>query len=1377
MSGHVPTDSAVGPSFDVYLPMDRRRELAGLGTLPSTSTGAALFADISGFTHLTEVLSRNLGPRRGAEELSRLLNQVFGPTTSAIHEHGGSVISFGGDSVIGWFAGDDGSQATAAALSLRAFIQVFREQEAGGPAGGIDIKVAVVHGTSRRVRVGRPEQAYMDLLAGEVVESLSSEAKLLRPGEVAVSREVAEALGFRAELRTVSSDGHVRYLVDALVSEPDRVIAIDDYAIDQAVARQWLLPEVHERIEQRLQGLLAELRDVVAIFVGFEGIDHVNDDDAGVALDACVSWAQDVLARYEGVVLQALIDDKGCHLYAVFGASVSHEDEARRAVIAALELTEPSPDSGVVTAVRVGIAKGMAYVGSYGGPSRMTYGAHGPVVSLAARIMQQTPSGMVYVTEQIATEPSPRVEFSVIGPTEFKGVDRAVTIYRATAAADHGSSGTSRRLSEGGLVGRDTERGIVAARLAQLHAGQGGTILIEGPAGIGKSRLLRDFVEQAELLGTTVITTSGEEIEQATAFYAWRPVLRQLFGGDGIESEGELLEFVANDPWLEERKGLLATMISVGVADSDLIAGMESELRGENTLRLLTEIIRGAPRASAPFVIVIDDGHWVDSASWAMAERAVREIPSLLLVVATRPFGEGSGRYAPDEYQRLLESEHTEHVVLSELAPAEVMQLVENCLGVKSVPGPVVEMIIEQAEGHPYFSEEIAFAFRDAGLLVIENGESRLAPNVQDLRDVDFPNTVQDIIIGRFDRLSARQQSILKVASVIGREFSVDTLVEIYPADLDVAEAIESLQTLEVLDLVHEVTRDRSRYRFRHAITRDIAYGLLLFSQKSELHRAVAASLERAHADDLDAVATTLAYHWRNSLSSESEGSDVDKALHYLGRAGRTSLRNFAHREAIGFLTDAIDLATPDGGSEAGPSLEVPARTLARLEQDLAEAYLGMGRIDRSADHFERSLELHGYPVGHGKFGVGARLLTASALQARHRLSRSDVSASHTESREDLIEAATAYERLMKIYYYANDPGALITAAVSGLNLAEKAGTSPVLARIYANMSIVAGIVPLHRLARLYSRRSREVADKVDRPPEHAWVRLATSVYGVGVGDWETTEQDLRDSLDLYKRLGDARQMEENLGTTGQMLTAQGRFAEVYEIGEQLKESGSGRDDAQGELWGWLFQGTSLLRRGDYRTAMSRFRNGESLLDAGVGAINVGWLYGLMAETYWRLDDQERARAAAASASQALYAERPGVVFALDGFTGVADVYLGQWETGRARSAAVAKSASELAVKKLRAFSKVFPIGQPAAHRCAGKVKAQAGDVEAARKEWEQGIAIAVNLQMPYEEGRLRLSLGRLSKDRAQLEAARDLFESTDAAPFSDSARSSLREI
>ena len=189
-------------------------------------------------------------------------------------------------------------------------------------------------------------------------------------------------------------------------------------------------------------------------------------------------------------------------------------------------------------------------------------------------------------------------------------------------------------------------------------------------------------------------------------------------------------------------------------------------------------------------------------------------------------------------------------------------------------------------------------------------------------------------------------------------------------------------------------------------------------------------------------MATTLAYHWRNSLSADSESGDVDKALDYLGRAGRTSLRNFAHREAIGFSptpstwrhrTVAAMLVEP-GGAGTDPWLGW-SRTWPRPT-------LGMGRIDRSADHFERSLELPWLP--------GRSRQVRRRSQTSHRIRSAGpppvVPVRHIgfpwRVEEDLIEAATAYERLMKIYYYANDPGALITAAVSGLNLAEKAGTS-----------------------------------------------------------------------------------------------------------------------------------------------------------------------------------------------------------------------------------------------------------------------------------------------------------------------------------------------
>ncbi len=1219
-----------------------------------------------------------MGLRRGAEEITSLLNGVFDPITAAIDRYGGSVISFGGDSVIAWFSGDDGYAATTVAVELVEIVRSLPETSVSNRAERLDIKVAVATGPSIRLLVGVAEQGYTDLLAGEVIDSLSAEARGLEAGEVAVSPEVAASLRDRAVITTTTDGGRERRLVSAMNRRAALTGKVNLFEMELAETQDWLLPVVRHHLDQGVGGLLSQLRQVVTLFVGFTPSGTTKDDDVREFADF-VSKAVKVIAGYEGMVLQSLVDDKGYHLYAVFGASIAHEDEVRRAIVAALDIVA-SVDGGASQA-RAGVAAGTAFVGAYGGPHRMTYGTLGPGVNLAARLMEHAPPGAVLVPQDMAIARALDIEFVEVGPAQFRGISQPVTVFQALPSLER--SGRERRLSAPArLIGRYEERAAFASALARLQNGEGGVMIVEGSAGIGKTRLLLDFVEQASRAGSQVILAAGEEIEQATALFSWRSVLPQLFGSRGPEAETALLSFVADDPWRAERVGLLGSVLTSPVQESDLTAGMATELRLENTQQLITAIVRDVPR-SDPLILIFDDGHWMDSASWAMAERVAREVPSVLVVVGTRPFP--GGVEAPAEYVTLRDDEATTHIVLEELEPAEALELVEACLGVASLPGPVSEMIIEQADGHPYFSEEIAFALRDAGLLIVESGEGRLAAEVQDLADIDLARNVQEVITGRFDRLTILEQTVLKVSSVIGREFSLETLAAIYPSpNVDRDQIEQALDRLIPLDLIQPVPEPDERYRFRHAITRDIAYGMLLFSQRHELHRAVARWMEEENAGDLDSVLAPLAYHYRNSLSPASSGEDVDLAMNYLGRAGRKSLRLFAHREAIGFLSDALALATGEGGNGdlafVKPGHRVADRVLARWEQDLAEAHLGMGRVDQSAVHFERSLELYGHPMGSGKIGVGARLIAAAALQAGHRLAGARIGGLEPQHRDDLVEAATAYERLMKIYYYDNDPGSLITAAISGLNLAERAGTSPVLARIYANMSIVAGIIPLHGLARTYQRRSREVADEVDRLHEHAWVRLSTSVYGVGVGDWDAVEPDLRVSYDMYKRLSDSRQMAENLGTTGQMLTAQGRFTEVYGLGEELRELGAGRDDAQAEMWGWLYQGTSLLRKGEPGEAIARLRKGESLLHAGVGGANVGWLYGVMAETYLRLNDLDRARAAAASSAESLYTERPGVVFALDGFTGAAVAAFLVWVGGRSRSGSAAGVACKRAV-------------------------------------------------------------------------------------------------
>jgi class 3 adenylate cyclase len=290
-----PSINDVAPSHGAFLPADRRRELAGRGRVPDRSTGAALFADISGFTKLTEELGRTMGPRRGAEELTTLLNRVFGSITSAVDSQGGSVISFGGDSVICWFEGDvDGWRATTVGLEIVEVLREFRERETG-PGAVLDIKAAVATGQAHRMRVGKAAHAHMDVLAGDVNIDLVAEARLLRAGEVAVTASVADALEGRVKITMFEADGRTRYLVDEVNERPTPIAShVDDLYPNDAT--DWMLPIVRQHLDQGLGGLMGQLRDVVTMFVGFDAAPAPDTGPDAETFGEFVARVQDVVA-------------------------------------------------------------------------------------------------------------------------------------------------------------------------------------------------------------------------------------------------------------------------------------------------------------------------------------------------------------------------------------------------------------------------------------------------------------------------------------------------------------------------------------------------------------------------------------------------------------------------------------------------------------------------------------------------------------------------------------------------------------------------------------------------------------------------------------------------------------------------------------------------------------------------------------------------------------------------------------------------------------------------------------------------------------------------------------------------------------------------
>ncbi|MDQ2696783.1 MAG: AAA family ATPase [Pseudomonadota bacterium] len=888
-----------------YVPMDRLHALAGCRELPDRATGSVLFADICGFMALTESLAASLGPRRGSEELAVRLNQVYDALIAEVHQYGGSVISFAGDAVTCWF--DDRRGAAAG----RAVACALAMQRAMDPFAGLSLKVGMASGPARRLRVGDPAIHYLDTLAGATVARMAVAEGLAGEGEVVVDNPTVVLADGSLHLSAWRSDplSGERFAVAGGLKQPVSPRPWPPLALPAAEAmRPWLLPPLYERLRQGLGEFLTELRPAVALFLRFAGIDYDADPEAGRKLDAYVCWVQRLVAHYAGIVVQLIVGDKGSYLVAAFGAPVAHEDDARRAVAAALQIARPPPALDFVPPPQLGISQGIMRTGAYGGTLRRTYGVLGDDVNVAARLMQHAAPGQVLASGRVRKAAARAFAWEALPPVQIKGRRQPVTVFHPRGPAQ----GVTRTATA--MVGREAEWAPLAARLHDLRRGRGGLVLIEGEAGIGKSRLVDEVIWRARRLDITPLAGAGDAVEQATSYHAWQGVFRQLFQLDksvdaaeaGLRQAGaELAEeqiaavaaaLQARVPDLAHLTPLLNVVLPLELADNAATAAMTGEVRAEYTQRLLAALINDAARR-APQVLIMEDAHWLDSASWGLIRRLARIKGPLLLVIATRPPAEPISA----DYARLIKTPGLLHLRLATLAPEAIQRLLCERLGVAELPPPVAEFIRDKAEGSPFFSEELAYALRDTGLIRIEAGACRLAPGVADLRSLSFPDTIEGVIISRIDRLPPPTQLTLKVASVIGRLFAYRLLLAIHPIAADKPRLLAELADLERLDLTPLDAPEPERvYVFKHIITQEVAYNLLSFAQRRALHRAVAQWYEGRQGKDRSAHDALLAYHW-----SRAEAWPQALACHEA--AGDAAARLYAYNEAHRHYSEGLE--------------------------------------------------------------------------------------------------------------------------------------------------------------------------------------------------------------------------------------------------------------------------------------------------------------------------------------------------------------------------------------------------------------------------------------------------------------------------------------
>ena len=697
-----------------------------------------------------------------------------------------------------------------------------------------------------------------------------------------------------------------------------------------------------KRILTSKSALEGERKQVTVLFVDVTGFTSLSEQLDPEEVHGLMTRVFELMLaevhRYEGTVNQFLGDG----IMALFGAPLAHEDHAARAVHAALGIRtalERGQDDlrvrrGMALQLRQGLNTGLVVVGSIGNDLRMDYTAIGDTTNVAARLQQAAEPGRILISEATLRLVEGHFETRAAGDLKIKGKAEAVRASEVMAAR---AGRTRLELeAERGLtpfVGRARELRLLSECFEKARAGQGQVVFVVGDPGIGKSRLLLELRRQFEDVATW---SEGRCLSfgRAMAFHPLIDLLRRSAGIEEADADAALIvklerhvlsygeDLRAGLPWLRY-------LLSVDPGDPSVLAKTPQERRGElfDALRRLT--VRAAQRS--PQVVVFEDLHWTDPATEQYLVRLADGIAtSRVLLILT---------YRPGYAHPLGDRTHHTRIVPAQLSTEESVLMAEAILATAELPPELKALIVQKAEGTPFYVEEVVKSLHEVGAIRRDDGRCVLAVPAE---AISLPDTIQDLIMARIDRLEDASKRMLQLAAVIGREFTyrlIDRLAEV-PGRTE-----EFLQELKGLELVYEKSLfPELAYMFKHAVTQDVAYNSLLLQRRRELHSRIGLGIEELYAERLEEHYEVLAHHF-------SKAEAWDKAISYLVKAGEKSAKAFALREALSLYTESLEIATTLGEA-------VPPTTLMTIHRTLSGLHFGLGEWQESRTHAERLLDL-----------------------------------------------------------------------------------------------------------------------------------------------------------------------------------------------------------------------------------------------------------------------------------------------------------------------------------------------------------------------------------------------------------------------------------
>jgi class 3 adenylate cyclase/tetratricopeptide (TPR) repeat protein len=927
----------------------RKLSLEGVDVLPPVETvrGATLLLDIAGFTPM--VVSLSGGGARGIDALQNLLKNYFTEMLAVVTEFGGDVYQFAGDSILACFEPWPGESDSDAVLRTATCGRKIQEQlsrfarvELLGHTFTVSSRIGIGFGEAHRIVLGHTGQWMHPGLIGQPIQQAILAEKKAQGGEVILSPEAQALLpsGARVEPR----DGFFK--VEALpalgpAQPPPWAPRDEDIVLLVERCSRLLHPLLFTRTLNTHQDFRGDFRDITCLFARV--VTRATHADAAAfveELNPFYELVQHESGLHGGVLLMTDFTDKGNILYVLFGAPTAQENKEVLACRLACKLLREREAFANIEMLQVGIATSHAYCGEMGSPSRKGYWALGEVVNMAARLMTHGGGDETRIQVDSNTERKLQQGFvtQFIEHARLKGVDRSIPVYRV-----HSEARQMRSLllkPQGQIVGRREELEVLRSAVERSMSGVGQVCVVSGEAGIGKSRLASRLVEEAEARGARTLYGICYSYEMFTPFYPWKEVLRQVFQlheADAAEEAVERIRLV-----VEELEGVgpewvpvVAGILGLRVEEGELTRELDARLKNQKLFHLVHQLVIRLTR-DKPLLLFFEDLHWADNISIDLLEYVAPRLATLpvTLLVSMRP---------GDQLKNLRALQDLHHLELNHLNDEDTRALLRLHLRLDPPHLGLEEMLLSRVHGNPFFIESLVEGLREQGYLAAQaDGTVVLQKSLQGLK---IPDSIQDVVLGRIDLLPETEKMVVKVASVIGRIFTLDAVHALLPGGISMDVVRQALNALTRLGLILLETEEPFTCIFKHIVIRDVAYNTLLVSGREDLHRRLARYLEARASDNPVKSSGILAYHFL-------AGNDEVKGLEYALMAARSAKAQYANEDAIHHYNRALEVLST---TEALGAEQIFVRTQ-QVMHELAQALLQSGNYTGAIHMFNQCL-------------------------------------------------------------------------------------------------------------------------------------------------------------------------------------------------------------------------------------------------------------------------------------------------------------------------------------------------------------------------------------------------------------------------------------